>query len=693
MGSPKLKKLLLLFLLFFGNYIAYSTFSSISGDNIIITEVLYDTPGTDAEEEWFELFNPTDFDVNLIDWTIEDNFGSFSLSGIIPAKGYYVVARQTAAFNSLYGFDPDLGKLTLALSNTGDKLTLFNNESTEVDFVAWENEEPGWTIFAQHTTIRRTTVVDTDTVDDWENSGSLGDPGDGPYDEILLDTTPPSVMITSPVSGVNVSRTVEIIVNATDDNGIASYEIYIDGALKATTSTYFWDSRNVNNGSHTILARCRDPANNIGEHNITVTVKNIETSSSSDLIKIMTYNIEYGADPDWKQVVKEENPDIVIFVETGDWDDNSDELLNQYIAEFNAFFADENPYSGYTAQGISYSSGGEAIMSRFPIIESVQIPIVTLDNSSLYDVTHDFMYWKVNVSGTEMYLIGAHLKAMSGAENEYRREREQEGIINYIDSLGEVPILYMGDLNSFSPDDTGVLAPEGDLGYGPLTMMLEPEDLTYGQYSSQNHIFTDVFRTLYSDEPGYTYGHQNPIYESRIDFIIVNDYLSDYLINSTVGDTATAETGSDHYCVDFFLDIFALQNQTNITAPAKVLGVNADAISTTEINLSWNPNSESDFDHYNIYRDGTKIAQTTSSSYSDIGLTANTEYVYEISAVDTVGNEGMKSDSVIIKTQDETIIPELPLSSGGLIVFLAVESALVLMLFIRVKYFRKPKRK
>jgi len=224
-------------------------------------------------------------------------------------------------------------------------------------------------------------------------------------------------------------------------------------------------------------------------------------------------------------------------------------------------------------------------------------------------------------------------------------------------------------------------------------MMLEPEDLTYGQYSSQNHIFTDVFRSLYSDEPGYTYGHQNPIYESRIDFIIVNDYLSDYLINSTVGDTETAETGSDHYCVDFFLDVFALQNQTDITAPAKVLGVNADAISTTEINLSWNPNSESDFDHYNIYRDGTKIAQTTISSYSDIGLTANTEFVYEISAVDTVGNEGMKSDSVIIKTQDETNIPELPLSSGGLIIFLAVESALVLIIFIRLKYFRKPKRK
>ncbi|MHA1219882.1 MAG: lamin tail domain-containing protein, partial [Candidatus Heimdallarchaeaceae archaeon] len=536
MGSLKLKKLSILLLLIFFSQIAFSTFSSPSGDNILISEVLYDapTPGGDATEEWFELFNPTDSAVDLTDWTIDDNYATLILSGSIPAKGYFVVAKNTAAFNALYGFDPDLTLDwgSFALSNSGDFLTLYDNQSSEVDFVAWENAVSGWSVSAIDKTIRRKYVVDTDTGVDWENSGSLGDPGDGIYDEILTDVTNPLVNITSPANGALVSGFVEITVNGTDENGIAAYEIYIDGILRSTQSIYNWDSRMVNNGSHTILARCKDPANNIGEHNITVTVENNDTISDSDsgLIKIMTYNIEYGSNPDWKQVVKEENPDIVIFVETGDWDDNSNLLLDQYIAEFNAYFVGEEPYTGQTAQGISYNTGGEAIMSRFPIIESVQIPIVPLDSGTLYDVTHDFMYWQVNISGTEMYLLGAHLKAMGGAENEYRRELEQEGIINYMDNLGEVPILYMGDLNSFSPDDTGALAPEGDLGYGPLTMMLKPEDPTYGQFSSQNHIFTDIFRLLNPSDPGYTYGHQNPIYESRIDFIIANDYLSDYLV-------------------------------------------------------------------------------------------------------------------------------------------------------------------
>ncbi len=686
MNSPKVSKLSLLLLFLFINQIAFSTISSSAGDDIIITEILYDAPTSDVTEEWFELFNPTDFDVNLTGWIVEDNYELFILSGIIPSKGYFVVARNSTAFNLLYGFEPDLDGSPLALSNSGDILTLYNNVSAEVDFVAWENYVSGWSVSAIDTTIRRINVVDTDTGVDWENSGSLGNPGDGLYDEILSDVTPPLVNIMSPETGANLTGSVEISINATDENGIARYEIYIDGVLRATQNPFLWDTRTVNNGSHTILVKCKDPANNVGEHNITVTVENNETISSSDLIKIMSYNIEYGIDPDWKDVVKEENPDIVIFVETGNWDDDSNELLNQYIDEFNAFFVDEEPYTGYTAQGIEYSTDGEAIMSRYPILETVQIPLVTLDDDSMFDVAHDFMYWKVNVTGTELYLIGSHLKAMSGADNEYRREREQEGIINYMDNLGEVPILYLGDLNSFSPDDTGTLAPEGDLGYGPLTMMLKPEDSTYGQYSSQNHIFTDVFRLLNPTEQGYTYGHQNPTFDSRIDFIIANNYLSNYLVNSTVGDTSTADTGSDHYCVDFFLDVYALQSQTDVTAPAKVLGVSAEAINSSQINLVWNPVSETDFDHYNVYRDGIYITQTINPSYSDRGLDVDTLYTYEISAVDTSSNEGIKSDSIEIRTQAEAMSSGLPLSSGVLIICLA---GLTLIMFKHTKKKRR----
>jgi len=261
-------------------------------------------------------------------------------------------------------------------------------------------------------------------------------------------------------------------------------------------------------------------------------VASADTIPSDRSIKVMTYNIEEsGINPDWKQVVKEENPDIVAFVETGTWDDNNDLLLNQYCAEFNAYFTNEDPYNCVTTQGISYSTSGEAIMSRFPIVSTTQLALVTLDDGSSFDPSHDFLDVEVNITGLNVHIIASHLKCCSGATNENKRERAQEGIINYMDGLGDVPIMYVGDLNSFSPRDTGPLAPLGDLEYGPMSMMLLDDSFgSYSQYGSVVHTFTDAFRTLNPDDPGYTYGHQNPQYNSRIDFLTLNQHLGDKMV-------------------------------------------------------------------------------------------------------------------------------------------------------------------
>ncbi|KKK78751.1 hypothetical protein LCGC14_2840430, partial [marine sediment metagenome] len=180
----------------------------------------------------------------------------------------------------------------------------------------------------------------------------------------------------------------------------------------------------------------------------------------SEIFKLMTFNIkESGEDidyPDWKAVVQEENADIIMFIETGYWDDNSNAKLNQYVNEFNTYFTDEDPYIGYCTQGISYSTDGAAIMSRYPVVAYNQITHVPLDDYTSYDVTHDFYDVEVNVSGTLIYIVDSHLKALNGSQNEQIREREQEGIINYMENLGSVSIVYLGDLNSFSPEDWGL---------------------------------------------------------------------------------------------------------------------------------------------------------------------------------------------------------------------------------------------
>ena len=189
---------LILFLGIFTYSIIPSAHSSIAGDNILITEVLYDTPGTDSVEEWFELFNPTDSAINLTGWWVEDNYDSFVLNGTIPAKGYFVAAIDATGFFNLYGYyaNQSGGWNSFALANGGDKITLYDNDSVEVDFVAWEgyNGYTDWTITSTgFSSIRRINATDTDTVADWELSGNYGDPGFGTYDVIVVPELPQSL--------------------------------------------------------------------------------------------------------------------------------------------------------------------------------------------------------------------------------------------------------------------------------------------------------------------------------------------------------------------------------------------------------------------------------------------------------------------------------------------------------------------
>ncbi|UJG40709.1 MAG: endonuclease/exonuclease/phosphatase family protein [Candidatus Heimdallarchaeum aukensis] len=376
---------------------------------------------------------------------------------------------------------------------------------------------------------------------------------------INKDVTAPRITYYNPTPAQIVDNLVNIsfeVVDDTTQQNKLQIELYIDNVLVSTTTTYIWDTSDYEEGAHTISVKATDKHKNSNIKNVTVIVDNIKYSPPDDAFKIMTYNIlESGKQPDWIKVVEEENPDICLFVETGDWDNAGNRSFYQYLNVFNDYFLEEAPYRGYTAQGISYSTSGEAIVSRYPIIDFNQIDTLTLDNGETYHPTHDFIEGVVNISGVEVHIIGAHLKASTGETNEQRRELEQEGIINYMDELGLVPIIYLGDFNSHSPEDVGELAPEVDLGDGPMRMLLYPNDTNYGQYSSKIHNFTDVFRTLNPTDPGYTFGPENPSTIGRIDYIVVNQFFAQSLINSTTGDTPHANTGSDHYTVDAFISM------------------------------------------------------------------------------------------------------------------------------------------
>jgi hypothetical protein len=93
------------------------------------------------------------------------------------------------------------------------------------------------------------------------------------------DKTAPTVSITSPSNGATVSGTINVMVSASDNVGVTSVTLSVDGSTVATSTTSpftnSWNTGSVPNGTHTLTATAADAAGNKGSSSIQVTVSNV----------------------------------------------------------------------------------------------------------------------------------------------------------------------------------------------------------------------------------------------------------------------------------------------------------------------------------------------------------------------------------------------------------------------------------
>jgi Bacterial Ig domain len=93
------------------------------------------------------------------------------------------------------------------------------------------------------------------------------------------DTIPPTTSITAPSNGATVSATLSVTASASDNVGVTRVEFWLDGALSSTDTTspyeWSWNTTSVTNGTHTLVSKAFDAANNSGSSTaISVTVSN-----------------------------------------------------------------------------------------------------------------------------------------------------------------------------------------------------------------------------------------------------------------------------------------------------------------------------------------------------------------------------------------------------------------------------------
>jgi hypothetical protein len=78
----------------------------------------------------------------------------------------------------------------------------------------------------------------------------------------------------------------------------------------------------------------------------------------------------------------------------------------------------------------------------------------------------------------------------------------------------------------------------------------------------------------------------------------------------------------------------------DITPPTQVTGLSNGTPAHTSVDLWWAPNLAPDLAGYKVYQNGGLLDTTTSSSYNVTGLSAETTYVFNVSAYDDNGLEG-----------------------------------------------------
>ncbi|MEJ8844660.1 Ig-like domain-containing protein [Lacibacter sp. H375] len=93
------------------------------------------------------------------------------------------------------------------------------------------------------------------------------------------DAIAPTISIISPTSGSFVTGTSTVQVSASDNVGVSSVSLDVDGVAVSSSSvapfTNTWNSATASNGTHTLTVTARDAANNRTSSSVTVSVNNV----------------------------------------------------------------------------------------------------------------------------------------------------------------------------------------------------------------------------------------------------------------------------------------------------------------------------------------------------------------------------------------------------------------------------------
>ena len=263
-------------------------------NDIIINEIAWMGTEVSYNDEWLELKNNTNQEIDLTGWILKavDETPEIVLEGTIASDGYFLLERTND--DSI----PDITANQIysgSLGNTGENLELYDSENNLIDSVNSSDEWFAGDNTTKQTMERKDSLELGNVSDNWQTSQEIhGTPNaqnsGGNQETIPDDEEQPTEELTS-------SGTITAPVNqpplayaGTDITALINQEIIFDGSLSSDsnndTLTYFW---NFGNGATDTEQISKHTYLYPGQYIVTLQV-NDDEFSDLDIITINIYN-------------------------------------------------------------------------------------------------------------------------------------------------------------------------------------------------------------------------------------------------------------------------------------------------------------------------------------------------------------------------------------------------------------------
>ena len=485
------------------------------------------------------------------------------------------------------------------------------------------------------------------------------------------DTTLPTVTFLAPADGVNVSGTVTLSADASDNIGIDHVDFLVNGTVVGTASsapyTVNWNSTTVLNGVVTVTAHAVDTSSNSADASINVTIANDVTPPSAPTNLAATTASSAKIDLTW--TASTDNVEV-----TGYDIQRNGTLLVSVGAVTSYSDTAAAPATTYQYQVVAKDAAGN-ISSASNTASATTLAALFTDNFETGDLT---LWSSVNglTVGQQEIVAGTYGARATSNGSAVANASAQLGAPQYDlyydawfkilnqDTLNSVYLLRFRKADMFS--SLGVfVSPTGKLGYR--------NDISGASNTSTTNVtlntWHEVQAHIHIDSAGGT-----GLVEVWFDGVQIQSQAEELsgapITTIQLGDS----TAGRSYDIAFDNVVVgnAYINPGDLTAPGVPTNLNANAVSDSLVNLTWSPATDNvGVTSYVIYRNGTQLAIAGAvTNYSDTTTVPLTNYQYEIRARDAAGNVSGLSAPASVTTPADTTLPTVSVtapSNGALL--------------------------